>query len=216
MLAQTTIGHPLPLADGRKLSYSDVLTGTEEALYSPRRWEKLFTGLTELAGGHGETLMRLADSMEGRQADGSYTNLQDVLTAVRCVDNSPITDPAAALEMSKRSIAAAPFTDDGHGPSAARGACAFWPAPPTSVAHQPQVAGLPRTLVISTTGDPATPYPAGVKLATALDAELLTVHGTQHTASLDGDRCVDDQVVAYLADLQLPANGAECTITPHG
>ena len=43
---------------------------------------------------------------------------------------------------------------------------------------------LPQVLVISTTGDPATPYQAGVDLAKDLGAVLLTVEGTRHTAYL--------------------------------
>jgi len=88
--------------------------------------------------------------------------------------------------------------------------CAFWPVPPTNRAHTPQVAGLAPTLVVSTTGDPATPYQAGVDLARQLGARLLTFEGTQHTAALHGDRCVDDAVTAYLVDGTLPAEGARC------
>jgi hypothetical protein len=76
------------------------------------------------------------------------------------------------------------------------------------------VTGLPHTLVISTTGDPATPYPDGVDLATALDATLLTVHGSQHGASLGGNPCVDDIVSRYIIDLELPPDGAQCTLAP--
>ncbi|HEX4246348.1 MAG TPA: alpha/beta hydrolase [Pseudonocardia sp.] len=132
-------------------------------------------GLEELAGGKGQMLMRLADAYYGRSGSGTYSSLIDALQAVRCVDDKAITDPAVALELSRRTLAAAPFEDDGRGPSAARDACAFWPAPPTSAAHRPNVAGLPQVLVVSTTGDPATPYQAGVELAKALGARLLSV-----------------------------------------
>jgi len=145
---------------------------------------------------------------------GEYSGLHDANVAINCVDQKAIMDPAAELELSKRLIAAAPYSDDGYGPNSARGACAFWPAPPTSVAHQPSVAGLPQVMVISTTGDPATPYQAGVDLAKALNARLLTVHGTQHTAAMDGNRCVDDAMTHYLTDLVLPADGTNCTLAP--
>jgi hypothetical protein len=71
--------------------------------------------------------------------------------------------------------------------------------------------GLPPTLVISTTGDPATPYEAGVDLARGLGGSLLTFQGTQHTAALQGVPCVDDAVTRYLVDLQLPAPDTVCS-----
>jgi pimeloyl-ACP methyl ester carboxylesterase len=213
-LALPLLQNPLPLEDGRKLSHADVVTATSSAFYGQSKWEPLRKGLIELAEGKGETLMSLADDYEGRDADGEYSGLHDANVAINCVDQKPIFDPAAELALSKRLIAAAPYSDDGYGPNSARGACAFWPAPPTSVAHQPSVAGLPQVMVISTTGDPATPYQAGVDLAKALNARLLTVHGAQHTAAMDGNRCVDDAVTQYLTDLVLPADGTNCTLAP--
>jgi pimeloyl-ACP methyl ester carboxylesterase len=199
---------PLPLPDGRTLTWGDTVIGTHGALYKPAGWEPLRQALLGLADGNGEGLMQLADAYSSG-ASG------DANTAILCVEDKPLTDPVAALQHSERLIAAAPFMyDDGRGPSAARDVCAFWPVPPTMEAHQPNVAGLPQTLVVSTTGDPATPYQDGVDLATALGATLLTVHGTQHGASLMGDQCVDDVVTRYLTDLELPPDGAQCTLAP--
>ena len=82
--------------------------------------------------------------------------------------------------------------------------------PPTSTPHSVAAAGLPPVLVISTTGDPATPYQAGVDLAKELGGALLTFKGTQHTVAFQGQQCVDDFVAAYLIDLQLPPEGATC------
>jgi hypothetical protein len=67
-------------------------------------------------------------------------------------------------------------------------------------------------LVVSTTGDPATPHSAGVALAEALHARLLTVEGTQHGAVGQGWACVDDIAADYLVDLTLPAEGTRCTV----
>ena len=88
--------------------------------------------------------------------------------------------------------------------------CAFWPVPPTSVPHIASAPGLPPVLVISSTGDPATPFQAGVDLAEQLGGALLTFNGTQHTVAFQGEQCVDDYVAAYLVDLELPAPGATC------
>ncbi len=48
----------------------------------------------------------------------------------------------------------------------------------------PDVPGLAKVLVISTTHDPATPYQPGVNLAKDLGGTLLTYEGTQHTVYL--------------------------------
>ena len=88
--------------------------------------------------------------------------------------------------------------------------CAFWPVPPTSQPHQISAHDLPPVLVISTTGDPATPYQSGVNLAAQLHGALLTFDGTQHTVAFEGNSCVDNVVVQYLVDLTVPAPGTKC------
>jgi pimeloyl-ACP methyl ester carboxylesterase len=213
-LALPTITKPIPLADGRKASYNDVMTGAIQALYTPQLWDALRRGLVELSQGQARLLMLLADLYEGRSDDGSYQFTLDSFTAIGCVDDKPVTDPNVVLEADKRARAAAPFRDDGHGPNPARDACAFWPVPNTSEPHQPNVPGLPQVMVISVTGDPATPYQAGVNLAKSLSARLLTVQGTQHTVALQGTPCVDDIVSKYLVDLTLPPDGAHCAVAP--
>ncbi len=201
------------LADGRQLSYNDAMTGVIQALYSQQLWSPLQRGLTELAQGQGRILMILADLYEGRNPDGTYGFTLDAFASIGCVDDKPVTDPAILLEADKRAREVAPFRDDGHGPDPARDPCAFWPVPPTSQPHNPKVPGLPQVLVISGTNDPATPYQAGVNLAKALNARLLTAEDNQHTIALQGNQCVDDIVTKYLVDpSQLPADGARCKV----
>jgi len=65
-------------------------------------------------------------------------------------------------------------------------------------------------MVISTTGDPATPYAAGVNLAKSLNARLLTYEATQHTVFMQGDGCVDKIGTRYLVDLKLPDADTRC------
>ncbi len=198
--------------DGRTLGYNDALTGTIQALYTEQLWEVLRVGLRNLTEGSGELLLLLADSYEGRSEDGSYSDDLEAFPVISCVDDRRITDPAVYLEIDRRAREAAPFRDDGRGASAARPPCAFWPVPPTSEPALPDVAGLDPVLVVSVTGDPATPYEAGVRLAEQLGARLLTAEGNQHTVALSGVACVDDLVAAYLVDLRLPDDGARCTI----
>lgn len=187
----------------RKLSYTDATTGAIQALYSDQLWPLLDLGLTQLIEGDGSTLMTLADVYYQR-GEGGYSGSEDAFLAVRCVDDPPVTDPARVREADRRYREAAPFLDDGRGPSPARDACAFWPVPPTGEPGEPKVEGLAQVMVISTTGDPATPYEAGVELARQLGAQLLSFHGNQHTVALQGVKCVDQAVANYLIRLELP------------
>jgi hypothetical protein len=92
--------------------------------------------------------------------------------------------------------------------------CAAWPEPPTR--DEPWLADvedIPETLVVSTTGDPATPHEGGIAMARALGGSLLTVDGKQHGAYLlGGSECVDDVVNAYLLDLESPPADARCNL----
>jgi len=197
-----------PVGD-RKLSYTDATIGTIQALYTDRFWPALNRGLTELANGNGSTLLTLADVYYHRDEHG-YSGSQDAFRAVRCLDDRPLTDPAVALEADRRYRAAAPFHNDGHPPSAARDVCAFWPVPPTGEPGEPEVEGLPPVLVVSTTGDPATPYQAGVELARQLRGKLVSFEGNRHTVVLQGVKCVDDAVSDYLVRLALPKRATLC------
>ncbi len=192
----------LPVGN-RKLSYNDATIGTIQALYSDQFWPVLNRGLTQLVAGEGSTLLTLADIYYQRDQQG-YSGSQDAFKAVRCLDDPPVTDPAVILEADRRYREVAPFLDDGNPPSAARDACAFWPVPPTFEPGKPEVDGLPTVLVISTTGDPATPYQAGVELAKQLNGRLLSFEGQQHTVALQGVKCVDETVSDYLVRLTLP------------
>ncbi len=202
-----------PLAVGaRKLTYPDAITGVTQALYVSSAWPALAQGISGLATGDGTILLLLADLYLDRRADGSYGNAIEAFDAISCVDEQRITDPAAIADGARRELAAAPYRDAGRGVVAARDKCAFWPVPPTSTPHTPDVAGLAPTVVVSTTGDPATPYEAGVDLARALGGTLLRVEGEQHGAVLSGSSCVDAAVSAYLVDLTVPATGTTCRL----
>jgi TAP-like protein len=196
----------------RTLTYADAITGVTQALYMSSAWPALAQGISGLASGDGTILLLLADIYLDRRADGTYSDALEAFEAISCVDEQRTTDPAVVADGAARELAAAPYRDAGRGPVAARDKCTFWPVPPTSTPHMPSVAGLPPTVVVSTTGDPATPYQAGVDLAAALGGTLLRVEGDQHGAVLAGSTCVDDAATAYLVDLTVPAPGTTCRI----
>ncbi|PSL54480.1 alpha/beta hydrolase family protein [Saccharothrix carnea] len=200
-----------PVAVGeRKLSYNDAITGAIQAMYSEELWAPLNSGLTELKNNRGEVLLLLADNYFDRDKEGRYSTITDAFVAVKCVDEPRVTDKNVLNDVARRYKAAAPFLDDGQPPGAALDACAFWPVPPSVQEHKP-VSGLPPVLVISTTGDPATPYEAGVSLAKELGGGLLTFEGNQHTVYFHGNDCVDEAGHAYLISLELPREGTRCS-----
>jgi pimeloyl-ACP methyl ester carboxylesterase len=210
-LVDPLVDKPMKTKDPRGLSYGDAIVGTVMALYSPNLWRHLTQGLTEMTTGRGDTMLALADMYMRRDAQGHYSNATDARIAVNCVDQPPIMDRQKVIEEDRRLREVAPFMSYGEFTGyAPLSTCAFWPVPPTSEPHTVSAPGLPPVLVISTTGDPATPYQAGVDLAKQLGGAMLTFKGTQHTVAFQGEQCVDDYVAAYLIDLKLPADGATC------
>lgn len=210
-LVYPLVDNPAPTNDPRGLGYSDAIVGTILPLYSPNLWRHLTDGLTELRDGRGDTMLALADLYMGRDAEGHYNNSTDVRVAVNCVDEPAITDRETVIEQDRRSREVAPFLSYGEFTgNAPMGTCSFWPVPPTSKPHELNVPGLPPTLVVSTTNDPATPYQAGVDLAKQLGGTLLTFEGTQHTVVFQGNACVDDISAKYLIDGVVPPENTRC------
>lgn len=203
---------PLTVPGGRVLSYADATLGVADALYDNANWDKLTTAIRQLAAGDGTGLLALADDYYGRDSSGAYSMRPDAFNAIRCVDDPRTTDPAEVTKLNAEEAAAAPFEDSGDPAANIPDLCAFWPVPSTLAPHRLKVPGLPQVLVISTTGDPATPYASGVDLAQQLGARLLTFEGTRHTAYLTAQNsCVDNAGNAYLLTLTLPAEGIRCS-----
>jgi pimeloyl-ACP methyl ester carboxylesterase len=211
-IAQPLIDHPVRTSDPtRTLSFTDAITGVQQALYLRSLWPALSLGISRLAGGDGSVLLTLADFYYKR-TNGRYDNSLEAFQAISCMDNVRITDPAQVAKLNEGVMAAAPFTATGQGAVDAKDPCAFWPVPPTLEPHRPKADGLPPVVVVSVTGDPATPYQSGVDLAQDLNGRLLKVEGNQHTAGYQGNACIDDKLTAYLVDGTLPAEGAQCVL----
>jgi len=211
-LVRPLLDQPLQLSDRRSLSFGDAVTGVTFGLYFTQLRTTMAKGLLSLKNGDGDTLMQLADEYDGRDAKGHYSNEQDAFNAVRCVDGPRMSDPAEVTKFNAAAAAAGAFASSGDPAGAILDICALWPVPPTSLPHKLKIAGLPKMLVISTTGDPATPYQDGVNLAQQIGATLLTVQGVRHTSYLtNGLSCVDTIGNAYLESLTLPADGTKCS-----
>lgn len=211
-LVNPLAARPAPTSDPRGLGYQDAITGTVSSLYSPRYWTYLTSGLLGLERGTDPgDLLKLADDYQQRDVLGHYQNRQDAFTAIRCVDAVYPTEPAVWADADRRTREVAPFLSYGDFTGfAPRDVCAMWPVPPTPVVGAVASPGTGKVVVVSTTGDPATPYEAGVNLARQLDASLISFTGTQHTVVFNGDACVDTAIVEFLINSTSPPADLRC------
>jgi hypothetical protein len=213
-LVQPLIDNPLTTANGRTLTYTAAIESVLTMLYTEVGWPALIKGVTELKAGRGETMLLLRDILSQRSADGRYGNGNESLVAINCLDEERHT-PAQETAMTLDIFKVAPFLDTGR-PVNARDLCEHWPVKPTlDFPYAQNIRGLPQTLVVSVTRDPATPHEGGISLAKTLGASLLTVEGEQHGVALTGgNACVNDIVADYLINLKAPAADQRCTTLP--
>jgi len=199
-LSEEPGGIPAPDAD-RPAGPGEANLGISYALYSQSLWTKLDEALAEAVGGDGSKLVDLADEYIGI---GDF----EIYFAVNCLDFAWPTDPDAFLAAADATAAASPHFGEALVNDYIR--CAGWPVPPAPL--QPVTApGAPPILVISTTGDPATPYEAGVRVAETLESGvLITNEGDGHTVVADGKDCIDELVVAYIVHGEVPESGTTC------
>jgi len=192
----------------RDLTSGAFQLGVGQALYVTSFWPTLARGLSDALGGDGTTLQELADQYLGREPDGSYGNQTDAYFAVSCLDWDWPKSPQAFIDAGRAVAKTSPYLAEGIITDYIR--CAYWPTPPRPLTP-PKAKGSPLIVVVSTTGDPATPYVNGVDLAAALPhGALITKVGDEHTAYGRGDACVDDAVSAYLISLRPPRSGLRC------
>ncbi|MFI5711191.1 alpha/beta fold hydrolase [Kribbella sp. NPDC051620] len=126
--------------------------------------------------------------------------------ANQCADRAAPRDP----EVYYRDIRAHLATEPLYGPLARHiTPCAFWP---TSPVEQPTVIDNNRpALIVSATGDPATPYPGQLAMHQALKgSRQLTVTGAYRHGVFPYSPCVDDTVNRYLGEGALPAGDLSC------
>jgi len=200
-LAEAPGGIPAPDAD-RPAGPGEANLGISYALYSESLWGDLDSALAAARGGDGSELVQLADGYLGI---GDF----EIYFAVNCIDFAwPTGDPDAFLEAAKATAESAPHFGEALVNDYIR--CVEWPAPPVPL-EPTSAPDTPPILVISTTGDPATPYEAGVNVADTLESGvLITNEGDGHTVVADGKPCIDELVVAYLVDEEVPEDGIVC------
>ena len=175
-------------------------------------YRELAAGLHDLEGGRSATLATASDQYLGRNQNGHYDDEWAAFIAISCADGPNLTLAAAEALQRRAAIEAPPF---GAGNVGLGYECSFWPYPPARTGPISFSAPTaPPIVVVGTRGDPATPVAWARSLATQLGSgRLVTVDDTTHTASLNGNSCLDAILVRYLVNLQAPKTGTSC---PHG
>lgn len=203
---------PVPGADGRMMDGGVLITAIKATLYSQDFWEYLNDVFWDAQEGRTEWPFILADYYYDRGEDGSYsTNMFEAFFAIYCVDYPVEDDPAEWARQEALFKQASP-TFYREFPIMGDVLCENWPYKylgdgDTSVTG----AGAPPFLVIATTGDPATPYEWGVRVARAMpSAQLITYNGEGHTA-YGKSQCVDVVVEAYFIRGTVPASDPNCS-----
>jgi len=199
-LSERPGGIPASRAD-RPAGAGEVQMGLAMALYSQSLWGTLDRALAEALEGDGSRLVDLADQYVGI---GDF----EIYFGVNCLDFEWPSDPQEFFAAAKAAAEQAPHFGEAIVNDYVR--CADWPVEQEPL--EPVAApGTPPILVISTTGDPATPFEAGVAVAERLEQGVLVVNdGDGHTVVADGNPCIDDIVVRYLVDLAVPEDGTTC------
>ncbi|MHB1172693.1 MAG: alpha/beta hydrolase, partial [Lacisediminihabitans sp.] len=202
--------NPLPAKDGRLADGNLLDVAISAALYDQSSWKYLSAMFSGLKKKDVETVFLLADSYNGRNQDGSYAdNSLVAFLAIGCVDYPVVRDPVEIWRENDLRVAAAPTMNR---PSVLGDVvCQNWPFanrnPPRKVTGR----GAAPVLVLSSTGDPATPYEWGVALSRQLEsARLVTRHGEGHTAYNRGIACVDNAVDGYFISGTVPKTDPDC------
>jgi hypothetical protein len=188
-----------PDAD-RDAGPGEVTLGITDPLYNRGSWDSLSDALAEALDGDGSELVDLADG---------YLSLTfEIYFAVSCLDSAWPKDVESYFTEAAAAATGAPHFGSAIVLDYIR--CGLWPAAPDPLPVGP-AAGAPPIVVVSTTGDPATPYQAGVDLAARLaSGVLVTVQGEGHGQVFQGNDCLDDLVSRYFVDGTPPADGATC------
>jgi len=195
-----------------RVDYGAFLLATLAGLYSKASWPELGRALWGAQANDASDLAGFAYSYAGENADGSFSNILSAGTATSCLDRRWPSTIGAYKALASRLGKSAPHFGAAEAWSTL--ACAYWPTRTTArpaAAHAP---GAPPSLVIGSTGDPATPYMWAEALARQLPrATLLTRDGVGHTAYWFSS-CIREWTDRYLETLRLPPPGTVCASDP--
>ncbi len=189
-----------PLLEGT-VGTTELEIATLIAMYSERLWPRYAAALTAAEQGDLSRIELLHDLYVGGINFATYL-------AVSCIDSrSPVGSAGWDTFATELSTIAPRF---GRALANELRSCAFWPVAPTGTPEP--VAGPDETsvLVLSTTGDAATPLVnAATVAATLSSAALVTVNDTGHTA-YGTNFCVEQIVAHYFDTGEIPDEIHRC------
>lgn len=195
---------------GRKLGPTELDIAISAPLYlGASGYDTLASALAAAEDGNPDPLFELFDSYVMRDSSGRYSPEWAAFLAISCLDG-PALDASTLPALQAEAARQAPIfgaSNLGLGVP-----CAYWPVPPVNPVPAPvRAPTAPPIVVVGTTGDPATPVAWADGLARELGSgRLVTVDGTGHTSSLEGNPCLDRILERYLIDDRAPATGARC------
>jgi pimeloyl-ACP methyl ester carboxylesterase len=196
--------------DGRTFGPTELDIALAAPLYlGASGYDALAGALSAAEDGNPDPMFELFDSYVMRDSSGRYSPEWAAFLAISCLDG-PALDAATLPALQASAARQAPvFGASNLGLGVP---CAYWPVPPVNrTATAISAPTAPPILVVGTTGDPATPVAWADSLARELGSgRLVTVEGTGHTSSLDGNPCLDRILERYLVADRAPATGARC------
>jgi len=201
---------PIRAADGRQLGSNSMTSAIVLPLYREDDWPYLRQLFTAVMQGDATVAFALADSYNGRNADGTYIdNSLEARLAINCLDYASQGDVAVMRAQAEQLATLAPVL--GKQLSYGDVGCLGWPVEAATERPVIDAAGSADILVVGTTNDPATPYSWAVSLAEQLEnGRLVTYEGEGHTAYNKSNSCVDDTIDDYFIDGTVPASDPSC------
>ncbi|MGN6444138.1 alpha/beta hydrolase [Amnibacterium sp.] len=181
--------------------------------YGQNLWPDLGAAFAEATNGSFATIEEYWRGLNQVTDDNGYA----AYLAVECTDAAWPTDWATWVTDAKRVNGKAPFET---WPNTWFNApCRSWPAKPSTPVDV-SGAKVGPILMIDETLDAATPFSGSLVVRKLFPRARLLAEpgGTSHADSLNGNRCVDDTIAAYLADGTLPSrkagDGPDTTCAP--
>ena len=200
-------GRPLAVG-GRMLTQTLAVNGILMFLYQDTSsYPDLAEAIGRARSGDGDHLLRAADTMTGR-GDGGYEQLAYSFPAIGCADATDRGVEAAIDDWRDDDHAAAPVLGRAMGVGLS---CPTWAAEPAAQIRI-TAADAPTILIVSNTGDSATPHEYAQWMREQMPTTVLVSRQAQgHGAYGEGSGCLDGAVTGFLADGAVPQDGLVCT-----
>lgn len=206
--------NPLTGRDGRVVNQATMFTATIAAMYSEPSWPDLAASLADAEDGTPAGILRMADSIVGRDPDGTYQNIAESGPVIRCasgiVQETP-DNPEALLDELRE---VAPLFSLDVRAEDLRNLCNEMLDDPTE-SIVPSYDGDAPILVTGGANDPATPFRWAEELDELLgpSSVLVRFNGEGH-GQIISSSCITELEAMVLADLETPEEGTECDPDP--